>query len=541
MDALRQLPQQWRFARRQKQHRLAQGRLTAEEAAVRLSVEGHIPLAAVPGRKDNRLVAVPADGAGHLLLVAPPDSGWREQLAMTLAQWPAAALVVDPGGYLYQQTGYLRQTAWGKVYAIPGYRFNLGRYYPLWNADAARRLLDFLMPPVPAGEEWLLTHLVALVQALGCYSLHHKRNPLQVLLDAANTDLLRVLAALETVTLAGYHARRFTKGLPDWMALEDPDVLHCFTFFTWHLQRYQKMYASFAMDPGEDVIPPTWIQKKGSLYLTFSLAQLPEQSGLAAALVDGLFRFHQTHGCYENLLLVMDAAFARQLPPIEQLLIEATAYGVTVILTADSLLDLHLLATDTDGAALAGRFAHQLWYPPYDWQTAAHMAWLYGTRLQQGDASGETIEALAPEALLAWPRVQVLVYTRRERPYRFLAQQVTIPADLPILAAPARPRLTPEPRDHLAWLPLHLRLTAWATEPLDDLVVWEDHLAANERALVEDAVPADKVVRARPAKPAVTDGIQVPLPFPSPDEDGRPAAPAEEIAPPTRPGRTKLR
>jgi len=86
-----------------------------------------------------------------------------------------------------------------------------------------------------------------------------------------------------------------------------------------------------------------------------------------------------------------------------------------------------------------------------------------------------------------------------------------------------------------------LRLTAWPTEWLDDLVVWEDHLAADERALVEDAVPADKVGRARPAKPAVTDGRQVALPFPSPEEDGRPAAPAEEKAPPTRPGRTKLR
>ena len=190
--------------------------MTTAEAAVRLSAEGHIPLAAVPGRKDNPHVAIPADGAGHLLLVAPPDSAWREQLAVTLAQWPAAALVVDSGGYLYRQTGYLRQTAWGNVYAIPGYRFNLARYYPFWDADAARRLLDFLMPPVPAGEEWLPAHLVTLVQALGYYSFHHKRNPLQVLLDAANTDLLRVLAALETVAQAGHHARRFTKGLPDW-------------------------------------------------------------------------------------------------------------------------------------------------------------------------------------------------------------------------------------------------------------------------------------------------------------------------------------
>ena len=207
------------------------------------------------------------------------------------------------------------------------------------------------MPPVPAGEEWLPAHLVTLVQALGHYSFHHKRNPLQVLLDAANTALLQVLAALETVTQAGYYARRFTKGLPDWAALEDPDVLHCFTFFTRQLQRYQKMYVSFTVDQDEDVLPHTWVQQQGSLYLTFSPAQLPELSGLAAALVDGLLRYHQTFGRYENLLLVMDAAFAKRLPAIEQLLKDATAYGVTVILTADSLLTLHSLAADGDGAA----------------------------------------------------------------------------------------------------------------------------------------------------------------------------------------------
>jgi hypothetical protein len=94
MTAISYLQQRLRLARRQKQHRLAQGRLTSAEAAGRLSVEGHIPLAAVPGLTSNPFVAIPADEPGHLLLVAPPDSGWREHLAVTLAQWPARQAVV---------------------------------------------------------------------------------------------------------------------------------------------------------------------------------------------------------------------------------------------------------------------------------------------------------------------------------------------------------------------------------------------------------------------------------------------------------------
>jgi hypothetical protein len=401
MTAISYLQQRLRLARRQKQHRLAQGRLTSAEAAGRLSVEGHIPLAAVPGLTSNPFVAIPADDPGHLLLVAPPDSGWREHLAVTLAHWPAAALVVDPGGYLYQQTGYLRDTTWGQVYAIPGYRFNLARYYRFWDADAASRLLSFLMAPVPAAEEWRLAHLVTLVQALGCYSLHHRCDPLQLLLDAAHTNLMQVLAGLETVSPAAHEIRRFTKGLPAWSVFRDPDVVRAFALFTRQMQRYQKLYASFTVETAADVLPGNWIQQKGSLYLTIPPAELFELSGLAAALVDGVVRYHFSHGRYEKLLLVLDATLAGWLPPMAQLLVEAAAYGITVVLTAHSLQALNALDPDADGAALAGRFAHQVWYPPHDRQTAGHMAWLYGTRI--ADQDGSLKQAVTPGEWLAWP------------------------------------------------------------------------------------------------------------------------------------------
>ena len=526
MDSLTYLHQKWLWRRQEKQHRLSQGRLTTTEAAVQLSAEGHIPLASVPNHKEAATISIPVDVDGHLLLVAPPDSNWRDHLTMILVYWPGPALVVDPDGYLYQQTGYFRDTLWGKVYAIPGYRFNLARYYPFWGADAAAKVHNFLIPPVSDAEAWLLDRSVPLIQALGYYSFFHKRNPMQVLLDAAVTDLYYVLEALATVPAAWQQARRFTKGLSPWKALSEPDVVHCFTLFARQMRPYQKTYASFVVEKAEDVIPHNWSKQKSTLYLTSPLTQQGELAGLTAALVDGIRQHHHTHGRYQNLLLVMDAALAQRLPPVEQLLTEAAAYGITVILTAVSLAALDSLDTDGDGGALAGRFAHQVWYPPHDRQTAEHMAWLYGTRLRQTDDEypAPPDMALNPHEVLAWPVERVLVYTRRERPYRFLAEQVTVPTDLPVRAAPSPPRAASTPRSPRDWLPPNLELAAYLTEPLENVGDTEVDQSAAEKRKTDTGT-----------------GIQGSLPLMFKADGGQIIAPSGEDAAPKSPGRTRLR
>ncbi|MCP5085527.1 MAG: hypothetical protein GY952_01790, partial [Rhodobacteraceae bacterium] len=294
--------QQWRWQRQQKQHRLTQGRLTTAEAAAQLSGDGAIPLASVPDSKKDSLISIPAEVEGHLLLVAPPDSQWRAHLISILVHWPSAALVVDPDGSFYQKTGQFRDTLWGKVYSIPGYRFNLNEYYRCWNGDAAAKLHRFLMWPVPAAETWPLDHSVALIHALGLYSFHHKRNPMQDLLDAAATNLLQVLEALATVPDAWHHGCRFTKGLSPRDALLDADVVHSFALFSQQMQRYQKTYASFTIESVSDVLPKAWTQVKHTLYLTYTMAEMSEMVGLVAALVDGIRRYHHTFGRYRKLL-----------------------------------------------------------------------------------------------------------------------------------------------------------------------------------------------------------------------------------------------
>jgi hypothetical protein len=271
---------------------------------------------------------------------------------------------------------------------------------------------------------------------------------------------------------------------------------------------------------------------------------MADLSGLAAAIVDGIHRYHLTHGGYEPLLLVMDAAFARLLPPIEQLLVEAAGYNITVILTAESLSALDNLAEDGDGAVLAGRFAHQVWYPPHDQQTAAHMVWLYGTELWEEGMSPRQV--LSPEELLAWPRDQVLVYTRRERPYRFLAERVTIPADLPIRPAPVPPKPPSLPRRPDSWLPLHVLTMPLPPRPEGPktqkllLEVVPSH-KEDEDSVEGEKSSANQPGQTKASKTADDNDLQPSLPLFSPIEEEQVDASAEEPEPPPHPRKTRLR
>lgn len=140
----------WQIARQQKQHRLGQGRLTANEAAVRLPDDGEMPLARLPvSHGITPTVYATAENRGSLLIVAPPGSLWREQLCLTISQWPGAALIVDPDGRLYRQTAALRQTLYGPVYAHPGYRLRGDSLLRLWQEEAAFQLHQLLMPSRP--------------------------------------------------------------------------------------------------------------------------------------------------------------------------------------------------------------------------------------------------------------------------------------------------------------------------------------------------------------------------------------------------------
>lgn len=519
MERIHTLYTTWGFRRQQKRHRLGQGRLTANEAATRLPDSGEMPLARLPVSYGAApTVYATAENRGHLLIVAPPGSLWREQLRLSLSHWTGAALVVDPDGRLYRQTAALRQAHCGAVYAHPGYRLRFNSLLRLWHEEVAFQLHQLLMPQLSQADSSTDAHnsatnrTVSLFCAIGFYSLAHKCNPFQLLLDVALTDMLRALAALETVPQARLHVRHFSKGQPPELAIYDEATVQAFSWFSHQLWRYQEAYATFALPPdSEGIVPERWFLDKETLYLTFNRTQLSEMAGLVAAVVNSQLVAHQTFGGGRPLLLVLDAALANRLPHFAQFLTTAADFGITVILTAPSLAALTAIAPAGSGETLAGQFAHQLWYAPRDRETAVHISTRYGTSLNK---SGEPVPALSTEEVLGWTDEALLVVTRQERPYALLGQSVKLPEGFPQRQPPLLPTAGIKPRTYDKWLPPLPSFTTQIQVALVDKGAMPDPVetetvAAAKQGLgtVETAVLSDPVIspESRPEPPGEGD------------------------------------
>ena len=484
----------WRLARQQKQHRLAQGRLTANEAAVRLPDNGELPLTRLPvSHGATPTVYTTAENRGPLLIVAPSGSPWREQLCLTVSYWPGAALIMDPDGRLYQQTAALRQIVRGPVYAHPGYQLRGDSLLRFWQEESAFQLHRLLLSAhsltkgVTEKEIQVATNrTVSLMCAIGRYSQVHKRHPFQLLLDVALTDMLRALAALETVPQARLHVRHFTKGQSPHLAIYDAATVQAFSWFCHQLWPYQAAYDAFALSPDKaGIVPEHWFREKQTVYLTYSVSQMAEMAGLVATIVHSQLLAHQTYGGGQPLLLVLDTSLARRLPHFWQFLATAADYGITVVLTAPSLASLSSLSPASSAETVVSQFAHQLWYAPQERETAVYMATRYGTQL---NTDGEPVPVLTPEELLGWSDEQLLLLTRQERPYLVLGQPVTLPEDFPQRQPPRPPTAGDLPRTYDSWLPPLSRLT----EQVQAALMAQGAMPASAQAKAEAVVPKEE-------------------------------------------------
>ena len=450
--SIHSLYQSWQVNRQQKQHRLAQGRLTANEAATCLPLNGDIPLTKVSVSHGTMpTIFTDAANPGHLLVVAPPDGHWREQIVWTLSRWSGAALIIDPDGQLYRQTAALRQAKVGNVFAHPGYRLPANDLLRLWQEDHAQRLHQLLLPESTDLAEETLNPTTSLFCAIGHYSLVHKMNPFQLLLDMALTDMLRALAALETVPPARLHVRHFTKGLPPHLAIFDAMTVQAFARFCQQLWPYQAAYDAFALPAAAGaILPQHWFRTKSSLYITYPGSQMPDMVGLVAALVHSQLRAHQTFGNGHRLLLIMDTRLAGRLLHFLNFLSTAADYGISVLLTAPSLAALDMIPTASGRDSFIAAFNHQLWYPPRDRETATYMATRLGTVLNK---NGTPIPLETTAEVLGWPKEKLLLLTVRERPYLLVGQPVPLPTAFPQRQPPMPPTTATVPRTAAGWLP----------------------------------------------------------------------------------------
>lgn len=464
---------QRRFRREQEEHRLAQGRLTEAEAAQNLACTlPAIPLATVLDKTETP-VAVGLDQfdkyRGHILVIAPPHLPWQEQLTAVLREWPDAAFVIDPQGIQYTLTGARRRQFRGPVYTLPGHHFHLAYYYRIWHEDEARRLHGYLMSPYDLRQQGLIDRTLSLFVACGHYGYALKRNLIQVLLDAAASNLLDVLTGLEAVPRARQAARQFTKGLSPAEAIQDKTTAAAFTCFSRQLQRYQEQFQTITMDYPEEVIGRDWVENHGTIYLTYDYETLAELKGLVAAIITGLVRYHLSHGRYRPCLLVIESVIAGSIQHFSEFLRLCRTYGVIVILYAQTSDEVELLSGDKGIGSILAHFRHQLWYTAADPKTAERMAVIYGTQLaatcptcrrrEQSESeaavqpSPVTHPAMTPAEFMALPEDRVLVATHRKQLYRFIGRRISLSEEARRVQAPPIPlKIAPEPRQYTVWV-----------------------------------------------------------------------------------------
>jgi hypothetical protein len=99
-------------------------------------------------------------------------------------------------------------------------------------------------------------------------------DPLRVLLDLGESDLVEALKAMEQVPAARRHVRVFTNGAAPEECREDKFVTSAFGNFTTRLAGYQKHIDTICPTDPAKVIPPDWAAQNATIYITYSVNPL---------------------------------------------------------------------------------------------------------------------------------------------------------------------------------------------------------------------------------------------------------------------------
>jgi type IV secretory pathway TraG/TraD family ATPase VirD4 len=419
----------------------SQGRLKDEDAGARLAITRGVPYALVGQGKQQVKVGLDyAAGEGHLLVSGPTRSGKGLHLTDALLTWPGPALVVDPKAEQLARTAAWR-SQFGPIYCLPGHQTNLAAYYrQLLDRDDVAELHTHLLRPWAGRESIFAEKALSLFTAVGLYAQARRLDPIRVLLDLAESDPEEALAGLEQVPAAKRHVRIFTNGAKPNAYRDDKFVTSAFGNFTTRLATYQKHVDTIAPPEtaGYRVIDPDWARRNGTVYITYSLQDLQGVGGVVAAVIAAMLRYQMQRAGKERLLVAIDELPAVGLRNIADYLATCGGYGITLLLYIQSMAQLKGLYGAAGTGAILSNCAHQVWYPPTEYETAEVMSRLYGLTLranpahatsrgsrqhqvQEGQTNTQTNHnqsaswawherpELAPSQMMALPKEQVLV------------------------------------------------------------------------------------------------------------------------------------
>ncbi len=438
----------------------AQGRVTAEEIAEKHEFKQGVPLVQVTEGQEKKLIGLDYEKAeGHVMVVAPTRAGKGLHLTDTLRHYPGATLVIDPKGEQFERTAGLRQKL-GPVYRIPGHQVHLSAYYDyLRDQDRALELHGHFMRPEDSREPIFAEKAAALFMAIGRYATAVRRNPIRLLLDLAESNIIEALTAMRAVPEARRYVDIFTNGAAPKDYAEDRFVTSALGNFTTRLAPYQKHVDTIAPpDFSRDdlIIPHDWPARNGTVYINYDLNDLRAVGGVVAAIIAAFVRHqmqpHLRDG-RQKLLVAIDELPAVGLRNIADFLATGGSYGITLLLYLQSVAQLQARYDRDVTRAILSNCDHQLWYPAAELETAGVMSELYGTTMQanpmqslmQGarqarDREGRPVTqtrqdqstswqwrqsaALTPNEMMALPEDQVLVTTLADRRYVFIGQRL---------------------------------------------------------------------------------------------------------------------
>ncbi len=427
----------------ERQHK-AQGRLTDSEAIKTLKMDKGIPLAlARIDKKNTQAIGLDYENSeGHVLVVGNTRSGKGLHLTQTLLQWPGAAVVVDPKAEQYERTAGHRSRL-GPIFRIPGDLVHLAGYYDyLMDADAVSELHYHLLRPWTSKEPIFANKSKVLFTAAGKYAKQYHLNPIRVLLDAAACDATAVLTALETV--AKDDVRRFTDGLPPKRYTENKLATSAYGSFSTALEDYQKHL--YTISPTYDLrnaaVPEKWASQKGTIYITYSLADLNGVGPVVGAMIAGLMRYQMKKNRHDRMLVAIDELPAVGIANIDNYLSTVGGYGITMLLYAQAFSQLKRVYGENGAQTIITNCTHQVWYPPKDIETARIVSDIYGTELKAtrvrnstrrlgdpGFSQGISLSlqsrpVFEPTAVTSLSEEKVIVQMQKRRLYRFLGERL---------------------------------------------------------------------------------------------------------------------
>ncbi|MCA9998887.1 MAG: type IV secretory system conjugative DNA transfer family protein, partial [Anaerolineales bacterium] len=462
-------------------HQEKQGNLSETNIIAVIPCDAGVPFVALEDEKKKPvLVGLNHDtGQGHVLVVASTRSGKGLHLTEVLKQWPGAAVVVDPKSEQWTRTAALRQQRVGPVYHLPGHQVKLAYYYNFRNPDDLQELHAQMLRPDDDNQRIFADKSLSLFRAIGHFAAARGQDALRVLLDAAEDDFLKVLRGLESVPEAKPFVRQFTNGLPpDKVTSNDRFVTSAYGTFTTRLFGYQKHIDTICPYTPKQTLPREWVARKSTLYITYSLNDLHGVGGVVSAILAGLMRDHMKKGQRQRLLVVIDETAAVRLRNLDTYLATVGGYGITMLLYAQSLSQLEGIYGKSGANAILSNCSHQLWYPPNDFQTAAHISDIFGTKLE-ANRSFSTVSrtftnkegqlqtvpqqsvseslhetpTFLPAEVMAMPKDKVFVLTEHGQQIRFVGNRLDGRESFGQLPRPPLPPPMPvTPRRYTEWI-----------------------------------------------------------------------------------------